>query len=349
MAHMRGQLSISRVAVAACLAVMALSDAEQAGAESVRSARQATTTELARLNQALTAAAARRAAAQSAKEANAANLAAHASAQRAALAAHDAARAQLVQRTAIALAAARNRDAGQFAGQIAAAHARHYAKAAHEAHVQAEQAGTLAGALASEDAALTQASLLAAQEEIALEALLTARRTQKSTLAATAKSKRPQAKAPNFEAPQNIRAGWPAAGRVVTGYGRLDQNARAAKGVTLAIRAGATVVAPASGEIVYAGLFRSYGRLLIVQLANDYAIVLAGVEETHAAPGQRVQAGQPIARMPAGDDAGELYWEVRRNDRPIDPVLWARDTARSEANRKRTNNRRETSAKGAAR
>jgi septal ring factor EnvC (AmiA/AmiB activator) len=235
-----------------------------------------------------------------------------------------------------------------MSGPIAAAHAAQFAAVAQRAQKKAEQAARGASVLANDDTRLTQAALQADAEEAALEALLAKRRNRSTQLSANANAKRAGPQAPPFETPENVRAGWPAAGRVVKAFGELDQNARVTKGATIAVRPGARVFAPAAGEIIYAGLFRSYGRLLIVQLVNDYAVVLAGVEEIHAAPGQRVKAGQPIARMAAGPSAGELYWEVRRNDRPIDPVLWSRDTARNEANRKRSNTRRTTSAQGAA-
>ena len=70
--------------------------------------------------------------------------------------------------------------------------------------------------------------------------------------------------------------------------------------------------------ISYAGLFRSYGQILILDLENGYVIVLAGMAETGVRTGDRVQAGQVVGRMPEAP-APELYVEVRRDGSPIDP------------------------------
>jgi septal ring factor EnvC (AmiA/AmiB activator) len=88
---------------------------------------------------------------------------------------------------------------------------------------------------------------------------------------------------------------------------------------------GAPVTAPADGEIAYADVFRSYGRVLILNLDDGYAVVLAGLESAQVQAGQRVRAGQVIGAMPNSDNpAPELYVEVRRQGRPINPGPWLR-------------------------
>jgi septal ring factor EnvC (AmiA/AmiB activator) len=86
---------------------------------------------------------------------------------------------------------------------------------------------------------------------------------------------------------------------------------------------GAPVAAPASGEVAYAGVFRSYGQVLILNVDGGYALVLTGLDAISVQVGDRVRAGQPVGTMPASAiPAPELYVEVRRDGRAIDPGAW---------------------------
>jgi septal ring factor EnvC (AmiA/AmiB activator) len=70
----------------------------------------------------------------------------------------------------------------------------------------------------------------------------------------------------------------------------------------------------------YAGPFRSYGHILIVNLDNGYALVLAGMAEARKRAGDRVETGEIVGQMSrTAEPAPELYVEIRRNGRPIDP------------------------------
>jgi len=123
-----------------------------------------------------------------------------------------------------------------------------------------------------------------------------------------------------------IPAGWvaPAEGRIVAAFGaRAAAGAPPTQGARVLTRAGAQVVSPASGEVTYSGPFRSYGQVLILNLDGGYALVLTGLEAVQVRVGDTVRAGQPIGEMPISDmTAPELYVEVRRDGRPIDPGRW---------------------------
>lgn len=123
-----------------------------------------------------------------------------------------------------------------------------------------------------------------------------------------------------------IPTAWvaPAEGRIVRAFGARDTaGAPPTQGARLQTRAGAQVVSPAAGEVTYAGPFRSYGQVLILNLDGGYALVLTGLEATRVRVGDTVRAGQPIGEMPISDmTAPELYVEVRREGRPIDPGRW---------------------------
>lgn len=118
----------------------------------------------------------------------------------------------------------------------------------------------------------------------------------------------------------------PVSGRIVTRYGekmRRDGVATSAKGIVIATRDSAQVVAPYDGKVAYAGPFKGYGRILIIEHGERYHTLLAGIERIDAMVGQWVLAGEPLGLM-AGPSTGspELYMELRRTGRPINPVPW---------------------------
>ncbi len=117
---------------------------------------------------------------------------------------------------------------------------------------------------------------------------------------------------------------FPARGRLVTRYGELgDSTGLAAKGLTLATRHEARVVAPYDGEVVFAGSFRGYGQLLIIAHGEGYHILLAGLSRIDSAVGQALLAGEPVGAMgrPENGDPS-LYIELRRRGEPINPLPW---------------------------
>jgi septal ring factor EnvC (AmiA/AmiB activator) len=126
-------------------------------------------------------------------------------------------------------------------------------------------------------------------------------------------------------APSSIPAAWlaPAEGTIVRPFGVRASGGPAAQGATLRTRANAQVVAPTSGQVAYAGPFRGYGQVLILNRSDGYAVVLAGLGAMRTRVGDRVVAGQPVGEMSSSDTAApELYVEVRRNGQPIDPARW---------------------------
>jgi len=67
---------------------------------------------------------------------------------------------------------------------------------------------------------------------------------------------------------------------------------------------------------------------LILRTAGAYHLVLAGLGEVSAAPGQTVALGAPVGRMAGGGKPGpELYLELRRSGTPVDPAPWLADRA----------------------
>lgn len=121
----------------------------------------------------------------------------------------------------------------------------------------------------------------------------------------------------------------PAHGRRVIAFADKTQYGGQSKGIVLETRASAQITSPCDGWIVYAGEFRSYGQLLIINAGGGYHILLAGLSQIDVQPGQFVLAGEPVGTMsgvPAQGDAERnvpvLYVEFRKDGRPIDPDPW---------------------------
>ena len=115
-------------------------------------------------------------------------------------------------------------------------------------------------------------------------------------------------------------------------FGSPDANGGSEKGVSIATRAGAQVTAPADGWVVYAGTFRSYGQLLILNVGGGYHVLLAGMDRISVDLGQFVLTGEPVAVMgngshiaailATGSSQPVLYIEFRKDGVPVDPGPW---------------------------
>jgi septal ring factor EnvC (AmiA/AmiB activator) len=115
-------------------------------------------------------------------------------------------------------------------------------------------------------------------------------------------------------------------------YGAPNPIGGVEKGVSIATRAGAQVTSPADGWVVYAGPFRSYGQLLILNAGGGYHILLAGMDRISVDLGQFVLTGEPVAVMgdsshiaailATGSSQPVLYVEFRKGGAPVDPGPW---------------------------
>jgi murein hydrolase activator len=120
----------------------------------------------------------------------------------------------------------------------------------------------------------------------------------------------------------------PAKGKIVTLYGQADKTGLPQKGVVIATRDRAEVVAPYDGRIVFAGRFRHYGQLLIISHGEGYHTLLAGMSRIDGVVGQWVLAGEPLGQMGNGSSDGlpdsqpRLYVELRKQGEPINPLPW---------------------------
>ena len=83
----------------------------------------------------------------------------------------------------------------------------------------------------------------------------------------------------------------------------------------------APAVAPADSEVVFAGPYQRFGRVLILEIAGGYHLLLAGLGRIDVEIGDLVLAGEPVGVLPGGD-AAQLYLELRRNGQAVNPEPW---------------------------
>jgi murein hydrolase activator len=124
----------------------------------------------------------------------------------------------------------------------------------------------------------------------------------------------------------------PVNGVKIREFGGSDGSGGVEKGISLATRAGAQVTTPCDGWVVYAGPFRSYGQLLILNAGGGYHVLIAGMERISVNIGQFVLTGEPVATMGTTSQVASilatnasqpvLYVEFRKDGTPIDPGPW---------------------------
>jgi septal ring factor EnvC (AmiA/AmiB activator) len=234
-----------------------------------------------------------------------------------------------------ALAEARERrDASRDAEAEATARAAAAAGAARDLRAALERLERESAARAARERA--EAARLAREAEAA--ARREAARRPEATRPDATRSEVPRSEAirpeaPRSEAPRSAgalrgdpvaapaglrpRPGAPVAGAVSREFGSGGSN-----GQSWSTPPGARVVSPCGGRIVFAGPFRSYGRMLIVDCGAGYHFVLAGLDRLDGEPGQRVGAGEAVGTVGSEGGRGALYVELRRGGQAVDPRGW---------------------------
>jgi septal ring factor EnvC (AmiA/AmiB activator) len=128
-----------------------------------------------------------------------------------------------------------------------------------------------------------------------------------------------------FKATPIPRAGTaqlPISGHIKVSYGARDDIGAVSKGLTIAGRKGAIVVAPMGGVIDYAGPFRGYGNIIILKHQKKYHSLIAGLDKIDIVVGRSVSAGEPLGYMnknTSSDTKPSLYYELRYNGHPVNP------------------------------
>jgi len=129
---------------------------------------------------------------------------------------------------------------------------------------------------------------------------------------------------PSVSQPLGVLA-TPTAGRLVRRWGDRLPGGTKSEGITYATRSGAQIASPIDGKVEFSGPFRSYGQLLILSTSDGYHVLLSGMTYSYVGVGQYVRQGEPVARMSERSDLEpELYMEVRKSGKPMNPATWMR-------------------------
>ena len=100
----------------------------------------------------------------------------------------------------------------------------------------------------------------------------------------------------------------PAKGQIVRRFGDPDGLGRETQGLMIATRGGAQVTAPADGKVEFAGAFRSYGKVVILNPGGGYRVLLAGHGQGDGSHrGEFLRAGEPVGEMGAGPCFGHTF------------------------------------------
>ena len=119
----------------------------------------------------------------------------------------------------------------------------------------------------------------------------------------------------------------PVEGEVVKLFGKTDTVGLTTKGITVSTRPGARVVASFDGKVIYAGSFRTYGNILIIDHGEGFSTLLVGLGYIGVTTDQVVLGGEPVGKMEnipikIKEINQKLYIELRKHGKPIDPMAW---------------------------
>ncbi len=127
---------------------------------------------------------------------------------------------------------------------------------------------------------------------------------------------------------------YPVSGNIIRHFGDDTGLGTKLDGLAFATAPGAQVIAPVDGKVEFAGSFRSYGQLLILDAGEGYLVLLAGMKQISTELGQTVRVGEPVGTMGEGPSTLALlgdtadhshpvfYVEFRKDNAPVDSTAW---------------------------
>lgn len=108
----------------------------------------------------------------------------------------------------------------------------------------------------------------------------------------------------------------PARGNVVSGFNELNATGYRERGIRMAVAASSPIVAPAGGKVSFAGRYRSYGQIVIIEHGNGWNTLITNLEAVQVSKGQPVTQGAVLGT--SGENAAEIGVELRKNGRVMD-------------------------------
>ncbi len=115
----------------------------------------------------------------------------------------------------------------------------------------------------------------------------------------------------------------PVIGDVVTGFGEVSSEGVRSRGLSIATSPSAAVVAPAAGRVAFAGPFRGYGQILIIEHEGGWTSLIADLGRLSASVGDEVRQGDPVGTALAGNRP-RIGLELRKGETPVDIVALLR-------------------------
>lgn len=114
----------------------------------------------------------------------------------------------------------------------------------------------------------------------------------------------------------------PVSGIIKTRFREIDAIGAESQGITITGRGGGLVVAPMAGQVRFAGSFKKYGNIVILEHQGGYHSLIAGLEKIDTVVGRNVSAGEPIGALKntGSDGKPSLYYELRLDGKPVNPA-----------------------------
>lgn len=111
----------------------------------------------------------------------------------------------------------------------------------------------------------------------------------------------------------------PVVGSLISTWGSATESGPAT-GMTYRTAPGASVRTPCSGRVDFAGPFRTYGQMVILNCGQHYRFVMAGFSALDVATGQALSKGAPVGHMSSAGSSGTLFIQLRHGQKPVNPA-----------------------------
>ena len=110
----------------------------------------------------------------------------------------------------------------------------------------------------------------------------------------------------------------PVQGTIVSDFGEGKDLNKSKYGLVFNVIEDSFITSPFNGIVVFAGKFRSYGNLVIIENENSFLTILSGMNKIIISTGNEVLKGEPIAKVFA-EKENQIYFELRYRGKVIDP------------------------------
>lgn len=117
------------------------------------------------------------------------------------------------------------------------------------------------------------------------------------------------------------RLARPARGAVITQFKQELSKGVESNGIDIKTASNAQVIAPFDGTVIFAGPFKNFANLVIIDHGEGYTSLLSGLGETNTDVGQSILSGEPVGTMPSGNNI-KLHMEIRKDNHPVNPNDW---------------------------